>query len=186
MAAALLAVACGPSAAPGGAEGVPGGQGGPGGPRTLYGSPPPRPEYLVVPSVPAIPGFSSAVKVGQTVYLSGQVPMDSTGLLVGAGNRPAQFRQALANAVAIVRFARGAAPDLVKITVYCVRCAPADWEAMRAEAAAVFPAGEAPALSALGVASLPDSTLLVAVDGVAVLRGTIPDRYRDPQAGSPR
>lgn len=185
LAALALLAACGPSTSPAGSGGA-GGPSSPTGMRTLYPPPPAPPEYLVVPSVPAIPGFSSAVKVGQTVYLSGQVPMDSTGLLVGAGDRPAQFKQALANAVAIVRFARGAAPDLVKITVYCVGCAAVDWEAMRTEAAAVFPAAEAPALTALGVASLPDPDLLVAVDGVAVLRGAIPDRYRDPQAGSPR
>ena len=32
----------------------------------------------------------------------------------------------------------------------------------------------------LGVAMLPEPGLLVAVDGVAVLRGTYPDRNRDP------
>jgi len=175
--AALALVGCGPATSS---------QTGPGAPTggRIYPVAPPAPEFLVVPAVPAIPGFSSAVKVGQTIYLAGQVPMDSTGLLVGAGDRPAQFRQALANAAAIVRYARGVPADLIKLTVFCVGCTTADWDALRAVAAEVFPAGQGPALTALGVASLPDPDLLVAVDGVAVLRGTIPDRTRDSQVGT--
>jgi enamine deaminase RidA (YjgF/YER057c/UK114 family) len=145
---------------------------------------PPPPEFLLTPNVPAIPGFSSAVKVGQTVYLAGQVPLDSTGLLVGRGDRVAQLQKALRNATAIVRFARGVPADIIKLTVYCVGCSPDDFEAMHAAASSIFPAGERPALTMIGVASLPEVDILVAIDGIAVLRGTIPDRTRDPEAGT--
>lgn len=175
--AALALLSCGPATSSPAGPGVP-----PGG--RIYPIAPPAPEFLVVPAVPAIPGFSSAVKVGQAIYLAGQVPMDSTGLLVGPGDRAAQFRQALANAAAIVRYARGVPADLIKLTVYCVGCGTADWDAMRGAAAEVFPSGQGPALTALGIASLPGPDLLVAVDGVAVLRGTIPDRTRDSQSGT--
>ena len=174
LAAALLA-ACGPSTAPAPS---------PSGPGRIYPMAPPTPEFLVAPTVPTIPGFSSAVKLGQTIYLAGQVPMDSTGLLVGQGDRPAQFRRALGNATAIVRFARGVPADLVKLTVYCVGCTTDDFDAIRTYAAGIFPTGQGAALTMLGVASLPEPDILVAVDGVAVLRGTIPDRTRDPEAGT--
>ncbi|HMU62120.1 MAG TPA: RidA family protein [Gemmatimonadales bacterium] len=134
--------------------------------------------------MPTIPGFSSAVKIGQTVYLAGQVPMDSTRLLVGEDDRVAQLRQALDNASAIVRFARGVPADLIKLTIYCVGCSSDDFNAMRTAAAGIFPTGEGPALTMVGVTSLPDPGMLVALDGVAVLRGTIPDRTRDPEAGT--
>lgn len=170
--AALGLAACGPTAAPAG------------GPGRIYPVAPPPPEFIVAPSVPAIPGFSSAVKVGQTIYLSGQVPLDSTGMLVGGDDRPAQFRQALENTAAILRFARGVPADLVKLTVYCVGCTSDDYDAMRPLATGLFPTGEAPAITVVGISDLPDPDMLVAVDGVAVLRGTIPDRTRDPGAGT--
>jgi enamine deaminase RidA (YjgF/YER057c/UK114 family) len=118
------------------------------------------------------------------VYLAGQVPMDSTGLLVGRGNHAAQFQQALDNAAAIVRFARGVPADLIKLTVYCVGCTNDDFDAIRTTAAGIFPPGQGPALTMVGVTALPEDQMLVALDGVAVLRGTIPDRTRDPGAGT--
>jgi enamine deaminase RidA (YjgF/YER057c/UK114 family) len=96
----------------------------------------------------------------------------------------AQLRQALDNAAAIVRFARGVPADLIKLTIYCVGCTSDDFNAMRTTAADVFPTGEGPALTMIGVASLPEADMLVALDGVAVLRGTVPDRTRDPEAGT--
>ena len=172
----LALAACGPTAAPA--------AGAPGGPGRIYPVPPPGPEFIQAPSVPAIPGFSGAVKIGQTLYLSGQVPLDSTGLLVGRGDRPAQFKQALDNAAAIIRTARGVPADLVKLTIYCVGCTADDFNAMRPLATALFPTGQAPAITVVGIVDLPDPDMLVAVDGVAVLRGTIPDRTRDPEAGT--
>jgi enamine deaminase RidA (YjgF/YER057c/UK114 family) len=173
--AALAAGGCGPSAAP---------PSGPGGPGRIYPLDAPTPEFIQAPTVPTIPGFSSAVKVGQTIYLAGQVPLDSTGLLVGPGDRTAQLRRALSNATAIVRFARGVPADLVRITVYCVGCSHADFDAMRTVVAGIFPPEQGPALTMVGVTALPEAEMLVAVDGVAVLRGTIPDRTRDPEAGT--
>ena len=173
---AVLSLAgCGPTTAP---------AGGPGGAGRIYPVAPPPPEFIQAPNVPTIPGFSSAVKIGQTVYLAGQVPMDSTRLLVGDGDRVAQLRQALDNASAIVRFARGVPADLIKLTIYCVGCSSDDFGAMRAATARIFPTGEGPALTMVGVTALPDAGMLVALDGVAVLRGTIADRTRDPEAGT--
>jgi len=140
---------------------------------------PPAPEFLQAPTVPAIEGFSSAVKVGQTIYLAGQVPLDSTGLLVGKGDRPAQLRQALANASAVVRYARGVPADIIRLTIYCVGCSTEDFDSLHIQAASLFPKDEGPALTMLGVAGLPEPGMLVAVDGMAILRGTYPDRNRD-------
>lgn len=41
--------------------------------------------------------YSQAVKVGDTIYLSGQISHDETGKIVGAGDVAAQIRQAYAN-----------------------------------------------------------------------------------------
>ena len=42
-------------------------------------------------------GYSQAVKVGDTIYLSGQISHDETGEIVGAGDVEAQMRQTYAN-----------------------------------------------------------------------------------------
>lgn len=42
-------------------------------------------------------GYQQAVKVGDTIYLSGQVSHDENGELVGSGDMEAQMRQAYAN-----------------------------------------------------------------------------------------
>jgi 2-iminobutanoate/2-iminopropanoate deaminase len=42
-------------------------------------------------------GYAQALKVGDTVYVSGQVSHDDNGNIVGLGNMEAQMRQAYAN-----------------------------------------------------------------------------------------
>jgi enamine deaminase RidA (YjgF/YER057c/UK114 family) len=42
-------------------------------------------------------GYAQGVKVGETIYLSGQVSHDDKGNVVGVGNMEAQMRQAYAN-----------------------------------------------------------------------------------------
>ena len=42
-------------------------------------------------------GYAQAVKVGDTIYLSGQVSNDDSGNIVGRGDMEAQMRQAYAN-----------------------------------------------------------------------------------------
>jgi 2-iminobutanoate/2-iminopropanoate deaminase len=42
-------------------------------------------------------GYAQAVKVGDTIYISGQVSHDDTGNIVGRGDMEAQMRQAYSN-----------------------------------------------------------------------------------------
>jgi 2-iminobutanoate/2-iminopropanoate deaminase len=42
-------------------------------------------------------GYAQAVKVGDTIYVSGQVSHDDTGNIVGRGDMEAQMRQAYSN-----------------------------------------------------------------------------------------
>jgi enamine deaminase RidA (YjgF/YER057c/UK114 family) len=138
-----------------------------------------QPQAVVAPGVPQLPGFSTAVKVGNTVYLSGQVPLDSAGGLVGRGDLNAQALQTLSNVARVIRSAHGVPADLVQITVYVVGY---DTSAAGIVRRAVAPYAEPkvpPALTIVGVASLPEPGMLIAVDGVAVLRGLLPDKTRD-------
>lgn len=66
----------------------------------------------------AIGPYSQAVRAGDTVYLSGQIPVDpATGELV-AGDIEAQARQAFANLKAICEQAGGSLDDVVRAGLY--------------------------------------------------------------------
>ncbi len=136
------------------------------------------PTPLDLQNVPRLDGFSGAVKVGFTVYLSGQVALDGKGRLVGPNDLTTQLRQSLQNLVALVRAARGLPGDVVKLTVYVVDYKPDDNKVIHSIAAEVLTADARPALTVIGVQTLPMPGLLVAVDGIASLRGAFPDRER--------
>lgn len=62
--------------------------------------------------------YSWALKVGDTVRVSGQVPLDAEGRLVGRGDLVAQAEQVFTNIDLLVRAAGGDMSDLVEITYY--------------------------------------------------------------------
>jgi len=138
-----------------------------------------QPQTIVAPGVPQLQGFSTAVKVGTTIYLSGQVPLDSTGVLVGRGDLAAQAAQVFANVAKVVRAAKGVPADLVHLSVYVVGYETSAVTVVRQASAQYVEPGVPPALTVVGVATLPEAGMLIAVDGIAVLRGQFPDRMRD-------
>ena len=69
----------------------------------------------------AIGPYSQAVKVGNTVYLSGQIPLDpETMQLVGGGEggMEAQIRRVFDNLAAVAKEAGGSLHDVVKLNVF--------------------------------------------------------------------
>jgi 2-iminobutanoate/2-iminopropanoate deaminase len=62
--------------------------------------------------------YSHATRVGNTLYISGQLALDPDGSLVGAGNAEAQAEQCYRNIKAIVEHFGGTMDDIVKITQY--------------------------------------------------------------------
>jgi enamine deaminase RidA (YjgF/YER057c/UK114 family) len=136
------------------------------------------PTSVTSDSVPAIPGFSSAVKVGLSLHLSGQVALDSAARVVGPGDLRAQTRQSLGNVIRLVRAARGLPGDVVKLTFHVVGLDSVRTRTIQEVAGEVFTEQPAPAVTVVGVAALPEPGLLVSVDGLAILRGEFPDRER--------
>ena len=66
----------------------------------------------------AIGAYSQAIKVGDTVYISGQIPLNPQKMSVVDGGFEAQSRQVLANLSAVAQAAGGQLSDAVKFTVY--------------------------------------------------------------------
>lgn len=157
-----------------------------GGPESHGGRPPgmmPAPVVQATPvtpsPVPRMDGFSSAIKVGPVVYVSGQMSLDSHGQLVAETDRAAQINQALGNLCALVRAAHGLPADVVKLTWYVVNYTPDVLGQLTTASAAFFPDSTAPAVTVVGVTTLPVPGAEVAVDGIAVLHGQVPDHNRE-------
>jgi 2-iminobutanoate/2-iminopropanoate deaminase len=116
--------------------------------------------------------FSNGVRVGQTLYVAGQLPIDLDGHVVGAGDVRAQTRQVLENVRAIVEAAGGALRDVIKTTVYLTDIA--HHGAMN-EVYALFFVSEFPARTTVQVAGLAPALtgdghpFLVEIDAVAIL-----------------
>ena len=104
-------------------------------------------------SAPAAVGtYSQAVRAGDTVYLSGQIPLDpQTMELVGGGAEP-QIRQVFDNLMAVAEAAGGTLADIVKLTVYLTDLG--DFSMVN-EVMVEYFAEPYPARAAIGVAQLP-------------------------------
>jgi reactive intermediate/imine deaminase len=112
----------------------------------------------------AIGPYSQAVKAGNVLYLSGQIPLDPvTGNLV-AGDFSAQVRRVLENLKAVLHEAKAEFRHVVKTTVYLTDLA--NFQTFNAIYAEYF--GEhKPARSTIGVAALPRGAA-VEIDLIAV------------------
>ena len=115
-------------------------------------------------SAPAAIGtYSQAIRVGNTVYLSGQIGLDpATGKLVEGSE--AQIRRVFANLKAVAEAAGGSLADAVKLNVYLTDLGHF---AKVNEIMAGYFVQPYPARAALGVAALPRGALVEA-DAVLV------------------
>ena len=108
-----------------------------------------EPEFLTPYGAPQYP-FSPAVRVGDVLYLSGQIGTDSTGRLV-PGGIAAEARQTMENIRDVLARTGSSLDRVVKCTVMMADMA--EWPAMNAVYATYFPRNK-PARSALGANGL--------------------------------
>ena len=100
----------------------------------------------------AIGPYSQGIAAGQTVYVSGQLPIDPATGAIPEGIA-AQTAQSLKNIQAILAEQGMTLADVVKTTVFLADMN--DFAAMNAVYATFFPEGACPARSAVQVARLP-------------------------------
>jgi len=113
----------------------------------------------------AIGPYSQAVRSGQTVYLSGQIPLDpATGALV-EGDIAAQAQRAFDNLKAVCEAAGGSLDAVVRLGLYLTDLG--DFATVNAVMADYFSAPY-PARSTIQVSALPKGAI-VEVDAVLVL-----------------
>ena len=113
----------------------------------------------------AIGTYSQAVKVGDTVYLSGQIPLVPETMALEMGDMRAQIRRVFDNLAAVAQAAGGSLRDVAKLNVFLTDLAnfPLVNEVM-----AQYFQEPYPARAAVGVAALPKGAA-VEMDAVMVL-----------------
>lgn len=100
----------------------------------------------------AIGPYSQAVKVGSTVWLSGQIPLDPATMTLIEGDTSAQARQVFQNLSAVAEAAGGTLNDAVKVNISLTNLE--DFAAVNAVMAEYF-AEPYPARACVQVAALP-------------------------------
>jgi reactive intermediate/imine deaminase len=100
----------------------------------------------------AIGTYSQAVRAGDTVYISGQIPLDPASGQLLSGDIEAEIRRVFDNITAIAKAAGGSLEQAVKLTVFLTDLAhfPKVNEVM-----ATYFSEPYPARAAIGVAALP-------------------------------
>jgi reactive intermediate/imine deaminase len=121
---------------------------------------------ITTPEAPAAIGtYSQGVRAGDTVYLSGQIPLDPKTMKLVEGDFEAQVRRVFDNLRAVCREAGGDLDRMARVTVYLTDLA--NFAKVNEVMAAYFNEPY-PARAAVGVASLPRDAA-VEVDGVMYL-----------------
>lgn len=113
----------------------------------------------------AIGTYSQAIKIGDTVYLSGQIPLVPETMEVVEGDFSEHVRQVFRNVTAIVEASGGTLEDFVKINVFLTDLSNF---ATVNEVMTEFFQEPYPARAAIGVAALPKG-VAVEVDGILSL-----------------
>ncbi|KTT54979.1 endoribonuclease [Pseudomonas oryzihabitans] len=112
----------------------------------------------------AIGTYSQAIKVGDTVYLSGQIPLNPTSMELVDGFE-AQVVQVFENLKSVAEAAGGSLADIVKLNIFLIDLSHF---ATVNEIMGRYFQQPYPARAAIGVAALPKGAQ-VEMDGVLVL-----------------
>ncbi len=117
-------------------------------------------------SAPAAIGtYSQAVKCGQTVYLSGQIPLDPASMTLVEGDFEAQAHQVFKNLSAVCQAAGGGLKDIAKLNIFLTDMSNF---ALVNQVMEQYFSQPYPARAAIGVSELPKACL-VEMDAVMVL-----------------
>ena len=113
----------------------------------------------------AIGTYSQAVRVGATVYLSGQIPLDPATLQLTSGDIDAQIHQVFKNLRAVANAAGGGFEHFVKLNVYLTSLS--NFPRLNEIMARYF-VEPYPARAAVGVVELPRGAQ-IEIDAIMVL-----------------
>jgi enamine deaminase RidA (YjgF/YER057c/UK114 family) len=126
--------------------------------------------YPVSPDLSTPRGYSHVVTAsGKMIFVAGQISVDRSGAVVGAGDLRAQTVQVLENVKAALAAAGATFADVVKQNTYVVNLNAEALPIIREVRSQYFPAENPPASTLVGVTALAMEGLLIEVEVVAVL-----------------
>jgi len=126
--------------------------------------------YLNPPTLPPATGYTHVVVApdGRTVYVAGQIALDSAGRLIGAGDFRAQAEQVYSNLRRALASVGGTLADLVKTTTFITDVAQVP--VLREVRGRYLDAEHPPANSLIPVGTLARGELLIEIEAVAILK----------------
>lgn len=116
--------------------------------------------------------FSQGWRIGDTVYVGGQVSQDEHGVVLHPNDIEAQIRVVFENIRIVLREAGGDLDDIVKLNTYYVydEPDPDEFYKQMTRVRMEYLADEGPAATAVRVAGLALEGLVIEIDAVAILR----------------
>ena len=114
-------------------------------------------------------GYSHALRVDNTIYISGQIPLDRDMQVVGKNNMAAQTEQVYGNLKAVLEEAGGTMEDIVMLNIYCTDLDAFDKETRHIRKK--YFGNYYPAVTAVEVRRLYNPDYMIEVEAVAVLDG---------------
>ena len=116
------------------------------------------------------PGYTHVVEVtgGRTIYISGQVPLDQAGNVVGAGDFAAQATQVFENLKLALTAAGATFDNIVKVNMYVTDMSQI--EVLRTIRLRYY-GTNAPASTLVEIAKLARPEFLIEIEAIAVISG---------------
>ena len=119
------------------------------------------------------PGYTHVVVVngpGKTIYISGQVPVNAAGEIVGKGDLKQQVTQVYENLQTALKAAEATFADVVKMNTYVVNYKPADVVVIREVRSQYLVNKNPPASTLAGVQALYHPDIMIEIEAIAVIK----------------
>jgi enamine deaminase RidA (YjgF/YER057c/UK114 family) len=117
-------------------------------------------------------GYTQVVvaQTGKLIYVSGQVPLNAKGEVVGKGDFRAQVTQVMDNLNTALVAAGAAMKDVVKVNYYVVNLKPEQVPVIREVRGKYFSADHPPAGTLVGVTALVQEGYMIEIEAVAAVK----------------
>lgn len=122
-----------------------------------------NPDQLIKP-----PGYTHVVITGNTIYISGQVPANDKGEVIGKGDFRAQATRVYENLGICLAAAGLTFADVVKMNTYVVNLKPEDVTTLREVRKKYLAQDHLPASTLVGVTALASPDFLLEIEAIAV------------------
>jgi 2-iminobutanoate/2-iminopropanoate deaminase len=129
-------------------------------------------QFLNPPGLSKPMGYTQVVvgQAGKLVYVSGQVPLNASGEVVGKGDLRAQVTQVMDNLKTALTAAGATMKDLIKVNYYVVNLKPDQVPVIREVRSKYFSAEHPPAGTLIGVTALVREDYMIEIEAVAAVK----------------